>query len=315
MQVTGNITRDNLSEAVIASFAKSDNERLKFLLGRLIPHLHDFARETKLSLGIVAFSEAQQSEIESALGRLAEEDAEFAARLEAEYTREENDQFCGLIVKNLENIQGDERDVIILSICYGPDANGRMLMNFGPINQRGGEKRLNVIFSRARHHMAIVTSIRHHAITNDYNDGANSLKNFLHYAEAVSLGDQATARRVLENLMGNALKYSAKVASPRIEIGQMPATNPAVYFVRDNGAGFDMQHADKLFGLFQRLHSAREFPGTGVGLAGVKNIIARHGGRVWAEAQAGQGACFYFTLISVAEAQQRQRDPGAAKVA
>ena len=158
------------------------------------------ARDTKLSLGIVAFSEAQQSEIEGALSRLAEEDVEFATRLEAEYTREENDQFCGLIVKNLENIQGDERDVIILSICYGPDANGRMLMNFGPINQRGGEKRLNVIFSRARHHMAIVSSIRHHAITNDYNDGANTLKIFLHYAEAVSQGDYATARRVLENL-------------------------------------------------------------------------------------------------------------------
>jgi len=120
-------------------------------------------------------------------------------------------------------------------------------------------------------------------------------------------GDPVLVRRVLENLIGNALKYSAKVAQPRVEIGQMPATNPAVYYVRDNGAGFDMQHADKLFGLFQRLHSAKEFPGTGVGLAGVKNIIGRHGGRVWAEAQAGQGACFYFTLISVAEAQQQRR--------
>jgi hypothetical protein len=75
-----------------------------------------------------------------------------------------------------------------------------MLMNFGPINQHGGEKRLNVIFSRAKHHMALVSSIRHHDITNDYNDGANSLKNFLQYAEAVSKGDAATARRVLENL-------------------------------------------------------------------------------------------------------------------
>jgi predicted DNA-binding WGR domain protein len=75
-----------------------------------------------------------------------------------------------------------------------------MLMNFGPINQRGGEKRLNVIFSRAKHHMALVSSIRHHDVTNDYNDGANSLKNFLHYAEAISKGDAATARRVLENL-------------------------------------------------------------------------------------------------------------------
>ncbi|EEF59341.1 AAA domain-containing protein [Pedosphaera parvula] len=118
-------------------------------------------KETKLSIGIVAFSEAQQTEIEEALSRLAEEDADFAHRLEAEYTREENDQFCGLIVKNLENVQGDERDIIILSICYGYDANGKMLMNFGPINQRGGEKRLNVIFSRAKHHMAVISSIRH----------------------------------------------------------------------------------------------------------------------------------------------------------
>ena len=157
-------------------------------------------RDTKLSIGLVAFSEAQQGELESALSRLADEDAAFAALLETEYVREENDVFCGLFVKNLENVQGDERDIIIMSVCYGHDANDRMLMNFGPINQRGGEKRLNVIFSRAKHHMAIVSSIRHLDITNDYNDGANSLKNFLHYAEAVSKGDEATARRVLENL-------------------------------------------------------------------------------------------------------------------
>ncbi|MGN6553779.1 MAG: WGR domain-containing protein, partial [Verrucomicrobiota bacterium] len=157
-------------------------------------------RDTKLSIGLVAFSEAQQGELESALSRLADEDAAFGALLESEYVREENDVFCGLFVKNLENVQGDERDIIMMSVCYGHDANGRMLMNFGPINQRGGEKRLNVIFSRAKHHMALVSSIRHHDITNDYNDGANSLKNFLHYAEAVSKGDEVTARRVLESL-------------------------------------------------------------------------------------------------------------------
>ena len=116
--------------------------------------------------------------------------------------------------------------------------------------------------------------------------------------------DALLVRRVLENLLGNALKYSAKVSEPRVELGCMPATNPPVYFVRDNGAGFDMQHADKLFGMFQRLHSAKDFPGTGVGLAGVRNIIRRHGGRVWAEAQPGQGACFYFTLICTVEAQR-----------
>jgi len=158
------------------------------------------ARGTPHSIGIVAFSEAQQGEIESALNSLAEEDKAFSERLETEMGREENDVFCGLFVKNLENVQGDERDIIIMSVCYGPNAQGRMLMNFGPINQRGGEKRLNVIFSRAKHHMAIVSSIRHHQITNDYNDGANSLKNFLHYAEAWSMGDEPRARRVLESL-------------------------------------------------------------------------------------------------------------------
>lgn len=123
----------------------------------------------------------------------------------------------------------------------------------------------------------------------------------------VAEADPTLVRRVLDNLMGNALKYSAKVEHPCIEVGLMPATNPAVFYVKDNGAGFDMHHADKLFGLFQRLHSAKEFPGTGVGLAGVKNIIARHHGRVWAEAQPGQGACFYFTLISAAQAQAQGR--------
>jgi len=170
-------------------------------------------RDTGLSIGIVAFSEAQQTEIEEALSRLGEEDDEFADRLEAEYNREENDQFCGLFVKNLENVQGDERDIIILSICYGYDRTHRMLMNFGPINQRGGERRLNVIFSRAKHHMAIVSSIRHHDITNEYNDGANSLRNFLQYAEALSKGDNTTARRVLENL--NPLARKALGSEPR----------------------------------------------------------------------------------------------------
>jgi predicted DNA-binding WGR domain protein len=158
------------------------------------------ALDTGRSIGIVAFSEAQQGEIEDALASLAAEDETFATRLETEYVKEEDDQFCGLFVKNLENVQGDERDIIILSICYAPGPNGRMLMNFGPINQRGGEKRLNVIFSRARHHMAVVSSIRHEAITNDYNDGAAALKQFLRYAEYVSGGQRDLAQRVLEGL-------------------------------------------------------------------------------------------------------------------
>ncbi len=87
-----------------------------------------------------------------------------------------------------------------MSVCYGRDPDGRILMNFGPINQRGGEKRLNVIFSRARQHMVLLSSLRHSDVTNDYNDGANALKNFLHYAESLSRGDETLARQVLDGL-------------------------------------------------------------------------------------------------------------------
>ncbi len=109
-------------------------------------------------------------------------------------------------------------------------------------------------------------------------------------------GDAAALRQVLANLIGNALKYSSKKESPRIEIDAREETEEAVYFVRDNGAGFSMEYADRLFGVFQRMHTDAEFPGTGVGLAIVKNIVERHGGRVWAEAVKGEGAAFYFTL-------------------
>ena len=194
-------------------------------------------RETKLSIGIVAFSEAQQGEIESALETLAAEDAEFGGRLEEEYAREEDDQFCGLFVKNLENVQGDERDIILLSICYGPDANGRMVMNFGPINQRGGEKRLNVIFSRARHHMAVVSSIRHHAITNDYNDGAAALKNFLHYAECSSRGELRLARGVLESLNPLTRKQLAPASGKDAVILQLAVALRAGGFAVDEHVG------------------------------------------------------------------------------
>jgi predicted DNA-binding WGR domain protein len=152
-------------------------------------------------------------------------------------TREEDDQFCGLFVKNLENVQGDERDIIILSICYGPGPDGRMLMNFGPINQRGGEKRLNVIFSRARHHMAVVSSIRHDSITNDNNTGAAALKHFLRYAEHLSGGRVRAAHQVLQGL--NALSRSALSGdeNPDAVVGQLSAALRARGHVVDQQVG------------------------------------------------------------------------------
>jgi len=112
--------------------------------------------------------------------------------------------------------------------------------------------------------------------------------------------DRSLMRQVWANLVGNALKYSGKRTGARIEIGGRKENGEALYWVRDNGAGFDMRYAAKLFGVFQRLHSNDEFDGTGVGLAIVQRVVARHGGRVWAEGRPGEGACFHFSLPSPA---------------
>ena len=111
-----------------------------------------------------------------------------------------------------------------------------------------------------------------------------------------AIGDAELLRQVWQNLIGNALKFSGKGAARRVEVGHANTMAGAAYYVRDNGTGFDMRHAAKLFGMFERLHAPAEFDGTGIGLAISRRVVELHGGRIWAQSAPGQGATFWFTL-------------------
>jgi hypothetical protein len=221
--LAGSITAVRLVDGV---YVRRTNPAEARWIAALVREL--LGRQTRKSIGIVAFSEAQQGEIERALDELAEADPVFAALYEAEQVRTHGEQDIGLFVKNLENVQGDERDIVLMSVCYAAGPDGRMLMNFGPINSAGGEKRLNVIFSRARQHMVVVSSIEPDAITNTYNDGANTLRRFLTYATAISQGDLLAAKATLATYTrGRRPQLSAAALQHQAGAGAFGAEAPA----------------------------------------------------------------------------------------
>jgi light-regulated signal transduction histidine kinase (bacteriophytochrome) len=125
-----------------------------------------------------------------------------------------------------------------------------------------------------------------------------------------TVGDEQLMESVLENLLGNAWKFSSGRSPARIEVGVQNDREPRIYYVRDNGAGFQMEYADKLFAPFQRLHSDKEFPGTGIGLATAQRIIHRHGGRIWPESRPGEGATFFFTLTAESDTTNPGKEGG-----
>jgi len=125
----------------------------------------------------------------------------------------------------------------------------------------------------------------------------------------VGRGDEGLLRIALENLLGNAWKFTARRNQARIEFGVVAKNGSQAFFVRDNGAGFSMAHAARLFGVFQRLHSVEDFPGTGIGLATVRRIFTRHGGQVWAESEVGKGATFYFSLPNTQTTNPATKEP------
>ena len=131
-------------------------------------------------------------------------------------------------------------------------------------------------------------------------------------------GDPNLLQAVLENLLNNAWKFTSKQEAGKIEFGSKYENDETIFFVRDNGAGFDMAYVGKLFGAFQRLHAMTEFPGTGIGLATVQRIINRHGGHIWAESAVDQGATFFFTLPALErakpEAEPKETDDLAKRV-
>jgi PAS domain S-box-containing protein len=139
---------------------------------------------------------------------------------------------------------------------------------------------------------ALVKSVREELVAAD----SGNVADFTVEVLPPALGDQSLIKQVLINLISNALKYSKYKENIRIHIGTYDKDGRVVYFIKDNGAGFDMAYYDQLFGVFQRLHSPDEFEGTGIGLAIVQKIVSRHQGTVWADSKPGEGACFYFSL-------------------
>lgn len=196
--------------------------------------------------------------------------------------------FVSIVIKNNRDIISDESNNCLAIIQNNIKCMGNLVQDL-------------LEFSRIQKASPALTEVNMHELAEEAIKTAEHCEH--NYRCSVKLhplphskGDPGLLKQVWQNLVSNAVKYSAKAAVPYIEIGCTTTEKGTTYYVKDNGAGFDMSMAGKLFNAFHRLHPRSEFEGTGVGLATVHRIITRHGGRIWAEAEVNKGATFYFTL-------------------
>ncbi|HEY0968780.1 MAG TPA: ATP-binding protein [Opitutaceae bacterium] len=202
------------------------------------------------------------------------------------------DGFAGLLTRQYASQLDAKGHRYLETISAGAKQMGRLIDDLLSFSQMG---RAPLRLSQVDHDALVAEVIR----SGNYATENGSIEWQIGSLPPVE-ADPAMLRQVWTNLIGNAVKYSRKGERPRIEIGgtEALASGEHVFFVRDNGVGFDMKYVDKLFGVFQRLHGPTEFEGTGIGLANVRRIVSRHAGRTWAEGRPGVGATFYFSLPS-----------------
>lgn len=219
------INRSNLPEA-------------KYIVAMLRDILRD--RKSNETIGIITFNSSQRDLIEDLLDEQCALDSEFASAVRAEVDRKENGEDIGLFIKNIESVQGDERDIIIFSIGYAKNENGRLIRSFGWLNQKGGENRLNVAISRAKKKIHIVTSFipEELQVEDTKNEGPKILKKYLQYAKAVSDEDQETQRQILLSFGDDSSPGSDVIFDSDFELQVYDALN---YGLRDKGFTIDTQ--------------------------------------------------------------------------